>query len=247
MVGRAPALLAAALFAVLVVYYETSTSLWHWGLWGDVAWLACVLIPAVFLLDLLVLPLRLLRPATLLWFGLGLLAVVVVLHFTDWRVTENFAKFGAETFLGWFFLTFFESLSWVVLVAAIIPVVDSLSVWRGPTREITHNHPQVFDVVSFAFPVPGERAAAQLGPPDVLFFALFLAAAARFRLRVGWTFVGMVAGLGLTIAATTEFQALGLPALPGVALGFLVPNLDLIWRGLRPQPGLGESPDVPLG
>ena len=30
-----------------------------------------------------------------------------------------------------------------------------------------------------------------LGPPDLLFFALFLAAAARWNLRVGWTFVAL--------------------------------------------------------
>jgi hypothetical protein len=47
-VGRATALLA--LFGGLVVYYETSSSLWHWGLWGSVAWISCVLIPVVFLL-----------------------------------------------------------------------------------------------------------------------------------------------------------------------------------------------------
>ena len=245
--GRAPALLAVAWLAVLFVYYETSTDLWHWGLWGDVAWIACVLIPAVLLLVLILLPLYRLPPALLAGIGVGFLAIVVALHFTGFRVPENFAKLGAATFLGWFFLTFFESLSWVVLVAAIIPFVDSLSVWRGPTRDITHNHPHVFDVVSFAFPVPGEHAAAQLGPPDLLFFALVLAASALFGLRVRWTFVGMLVGLGLTIVATTAVDTLGLPALPGVAIGFLVPNADLIWRDLRRKPWLGERPDVPIG
>lgn len=245
--GRAPALLGVLWFAALVVYYETSTSLWHWGLWGDVAWIACVLIPAVFVLVLILLPLHRLPPGLLAAIGLGFLAVVVALHFAGFRVPENFAKLGAAVFLGWFFLTFFESLSWVVLVAAIIPFVDSLSVWRGPTRDITHNHPHVFDVVSFAFPVPGEHAAAQLGPPDLLFFALFLAASALFSLRVRWTFVGMLVGLGLTIVATTAIDTLGLPALPGIAIGFLVPNADLIWRDLRRKPRVDDGADVAVG
>jgi hypothetical protein len=138
----------------------------------------------------------------------------------------------------------FESVSWVALVASIIPFVDSVSVWRGPTKTITTKHPEVFDVLSFAFPVPGEHAAAQLGMPDVLFFALFLGASARFQLRVGWTFLGMVVGLGLTFAATTQFQTLGLPALPGIALGFLVPNADLLWRAIRAPKQVSDATGV---
>jgi hypothetical protein len=231
-VGRAPALLA--LFLVLVLYYETSTRLWHWGLWGDVAWIACVLIPAVFGLVWLALPLRAWRG--LLGVGVAFAILAAVLTWADVNVWANFSRFAAEVLFGWWFLQFFESLSWVLIVAAIIPFVDSFSVWRGPTKTITTKHPDVFNVLSFAFPVPGEHNAAQLGIPDLLFFALFLAASARFGLRVGWTFVGMVVGLGLTIAATTEFSTLGLPALPGIALGFLAPNADIIWRRLRAKP-----------
>ena len=66
------------------------------------------------------------------------------------------------------------------------------------------------------------------------FFALFLGAAARFGLRVIPTFIGLVAGLGLTIAATVAFDLSGLPALPGIALGFLAPNADLIWHDVLP-------------
>ncbi len=71
-----------------------------------------------------------------------------------------------------------------MLVALVIPWVDAYSVWRGPTKQIVEHHEHVFTVLSFAFPVPGEHAAANLGVPDLLFFALFLAAAARFGLRV---------------------------------------------------------------
>ena len=135
----------------------------------------------------------------------------------------------------------------MALVACIIPWVDAYSVWRGPTKEIVANHAHVFDVHSFAFPVPGEHAAANLGVPDLLFFALFLAAAARFGLRVLATFAGLLAGLGLTIAATVYFDLRGLPALPGIAVGFLLPNADLLVRRLRGQPGLGDRPQVAVG
>jgi len=32
---------------------------------------------------------------------------------------------------------------------------------------------------------------------------------------------------------TYAFDVAGLPALPGIALGFVLPNLDLLWRALR--------------
>jgi hypothetical protein len=242
-VGRPAALLGLALFAALVVYYETSTHWWKLGIWGDVAWIALVLMPAVFGLVLLALPLR--NARGLLPVGAAFAILAAVLTWADLDVWANFARLAAATLIAWWFLRFFESLSWVVLVAAIIPFVDSLSVWRGPTKTITTKHPAVFDVLSFAFPVPGRHASAQLGIPDLLFFALFLAAAARFGLRVYWTWVGMLVGLALTIAATTEFRTLGLPALPGIALGFLVPNADLIWKQLRRGQPQDMSPSEP--
>ena len=67
-----------------------------------------------------------------------------------------------------------------MLIACIIPWVDAYSVFFGPTKTITEKHGHVFTTLSFAFPVPGENGAANLGLPDLLFFALFLAAAARF-------------------------------------------------------------------
>jgi hypothetical protein len=242
-VGRSTALLG--LFALLLVYYEVAPRLWHAGTWWDVAWLACVLLPAVFALDLLALPLRDARGLFAVGIAFALLAVVLTI--ADANVFANFARLGACTLLGWWFLGYFEDVSWVVLVAFIIPWVDAYSVWRGPTKSITTNHPHVFEVLSFAFPVPGQHAAANLGVPDMLFFALFLAAAARFGLRVYPTWVALVAGLGLTIAATVWWDLSGLPALPALAAGFLAPNADLLWRRLRRQPGLGERADVAVG
>ena len=233
------------LAALLVTYYETSTHLWQAGVWWDVAWLVFVLIPSVFALVLILLPLRDARGLLLL--GLAFAAVAAVLTAADVDVFANFARLAATTCLGWWFLGFFETVSWVALVAVIIPWVDAYSVWRGPTKEIVSNHAHVFDVLSFAFPVPGEHAAANLGVPDLLFFALFLAAAARFGLRVIATFAGLLTGLGLTIAATVYFDLRGLPALPGIAFGFLLPNADLIMRRLRGQPGLGDRPQIAVG
>jgi hypothetical protein len=224
------------LLALLAVYDAIAPHLWNaGGVWWDVAWIVLVLIPAVFALVLIALPWyqeRWVLPA-----GVALAALAAVLTIVHWDVPANLARLGACTLIGWWFLGYFETVAWVVLVAAIIPWVDAYSVWRGPTKQIVTNHEHVFTVLSFAFPVPGERAAANLGVPDLLFFALFLAAAARFGLRVYWTWIALVAALGLTIAATVYFDLSGLPALPGIALGFLVPNADLLYkRWRRPEP-----------
>ncbi|MGZ4335659.1 MAG: hypothetical protein ACXVRJ_15480 [Gaiellaceae bacterium] len=241
--GRAPALLACGIFTALVVYYATHEHWWNAGLWWDVAWIACVLMPAVFALVLLGLPLNEWRGV--LPVGLAFVVLAVVLEVAGASLFANFARLAATTLLGWWFLSFFEAVSWVVLVALIIPWVDAYSVWRGPTKQIVSHHEHVFSVLSFAFPVPGERAAANLGVPDLLFFALFLAAAARFGLRVRSTWLGLVGGLGITIALTVYFDLSGLPALPAIALGFLVPNVDLLWPAIRSAPAHGRSTDRP--
>ena len=48
----------AALLVPLVVYYEVDADLWRTSVWWDVAWIAVVLMPVVFALVLVSLPLR---------------------------------------------------------------------------------------------------------------------------------------------------------------------------------------------
>jgi hypothetical protein len=179
--------------------------------------------------------------------GLAFAVLAAVLTAVNANVSANFARLAAATLLGWWFLRYFEELAWVVLVAVVIPWVDAYSVWRGPTKQIVTHHEHVFSVLSYAFPVPGEHSAANLGVPDLLFFALFLGAAEQFELRVVWTWFALVAGLGATIALTVWLDLSGLPALPAIALGFLLPNADLLWKRLRRQPGLRNGPDVAGG
>ena len=145
-----------------------------------------------------------------------------------WGLAANFAKLWAAVFAGWAFLMLFERLWWVVLVAVLIPVVDAASVWRGPTHAITSHHIGVYTAVAMAFHVPG-GGAAYLGPPDILFFALFLGAAARWELRVGWTWLAMTFMYGLTVVTANAAGVGGLPALPFLSFGFLAANADLLW------------------
>ena len=221
----------AALLAGLAVYYAGSDRLWDTSTWWDVAWLALVIIPAVFGLVWFLLPFR--QAKALPLFAIGFALLSFALSLADLGAIANFTKLLTMTLIGFWFLTFFESVLWVALVASIIPIVDALSVWRGPTRHIVDKQPEVFTTLSFAFRIPGERGTANLGLPDLLFFALFLAASVRFRLRPGWTWVALTASFGLTIVLTVAFDVVGLPALPLLSLGFLAANVDLIWLALR--------------
>jgi hypothetical protein len=231
-VRTSPVLIRAALFAadagLLAAYYSLSESLWSASTWWDVAFIALVLIPAVFLLVLLVLPLW--RASGLFLVGLAFVALAAVLQVAGWDAPAGFAKLAAVTALGWWFLGFFEREAWVVAVALIIPFVDAYSVWKGPTHDIVEHQQHLFTTLSFAFPVPGEHGSANLGLPDLLFFAVFLGAAARFRLRTNLTWVCLTLSFGATMALAVGFDVTGLPALPLLSLGFLLPNADLLWR-----------------
>ena len=238
MVARATALLSpqraaalAALTVALAVYTAAAGLLWEAGLTWDVAFLALVLVPAFFLVPWLLLPLA--QSRGLLPVGLALVVLALLLRAAELDVLFDLAKLFALIALGFWFLSYFEAVSWAVLIAVVIPFVDAISVWRGPTDYIVSEQPSVFDDVSIAFRIPGENASANIGPPDILFFSLFLAATVRFGLRTAWTWIAMVALLGLTLVITATTDVAGLPALPAICFGFLLPNADLLWRALR--------------
>jgi hypothetical protein len=235
-VGRAsPVLIRVAAFALLAAllatYYAISPSLWQASTWWDVAFLALALVPAVFALVLLVLPLW--RARGLLPVAASLVVLAAVLQLAGFDAAAGFAKVAAVTAFAFWFLGYFESASGVVVVALIIPFVDAYSVWRGPTRHIVAHQRHLFTTLSFAFPVPGEHGSANLGLPDFLFFAVFLAAAVRFSLRPTLTWLCMTISFGATMALAVGFDVSGLPALPLLSLAFLAPNADLLWRRIQ--------------
>ncbi len=204
----------------------------------DVALVAAVVFPFTFLVAWLLLPLA--DERWLLAAALATGALAALLDLAGLDALFNVAKVVAFTLFGFWFVQMLEALMWIVLVAAVIPWVDIASVYRGPTKVVVEQQPGVFERIAVSFSVPGEDGAARLGPPDVIFFALFLAASRRFGLRVGATWIGMTAALSITLIATYTYDLRGLPALPAISLGFLLPNADRLWRSLRAE-GRGES------
>lgn len=218
--------------AAVVTWFVVAPHIHHAGLWTAIALVAGGVLPGTLGLVYLALPLARLRWQAIVAVVLALVVVAVVSSELGWHLVGNFAKLWAAVFAGWAFLRLFEELSWVVLVAVIIPVVDAISVWRGPTHQITEHHFSVYTNVSVAFLAPG-GGAAYLGPPDILFYGLFLAAAAHWKLRPFWTWFAMTGMYSFTIVLTNLIDVSGLPALPFLSFGFLVANADLLWVRLR--------------
>jgi hypothetical protein len=237
LLDRRPFLRVGAFVVLLggvVAWSAVAPHVSHVGLWPAVAIISAAVMPATLGLIYLALPLW---PRRWMILAAALFVVAAVLTWrADARLTSNFAKLAAYTCAGWAFLRLFEELSWVVIVAAIIPFVDAISVAAGPTNQIVNHHPEVYSAVAVAFLAPG-GGAADLGPPDILFFALFLASTARWNLRTGWTWLAMTGMYALTLVTVNAVDVNGLPALPFLSAGFLLANGDLLWKRLRrPKP-----------
>ena len=230
--GRATAL--AALLIALVAYSAVARRLPELPSDLDVLFYALVVLPAFAAVVWLALPAAGTGTPTLVILAAAAAAAAIALSLLDVESAANVAKLTCYALAGFAFLSLFEELWWITLVAVLVPWVDVWSVAAGPTEYVVEEQPGLFEQVAIAFPSPGESAVVSIGPPDIVFFALFMAAAARFRLRVPATWIGMTACLAVTLALVWWWDDVsGLPALPAVCLGFLAPNADLLWKDVR--------------
>ena len=118
-------------------------------------------------------------------------------------------------------------------VPLFVAAIDIWSVASGPTSRLVEAGRDPVDVLSFDIPAWGGGTAGGLGITDAIFLAMFAAWAWRFGLRRRTTLAGMAAGLlaALVLSVLTEEA---IPALPLVAAGYLLPNLDRLVRRVRP-------------
>ena len=216
--------------ALLVAYVATAERLWELPSGADATVVGLFVLPAFVLTVWLALPLWRMPFVYLLFGGVSLVVGAFLLDVLGVDSLGDVVKLAGFATLGFWLLWLFDELWWVALVACLIPWVDIWSVAAGPTKYVTNEQPGFFDHVSVAFPLTGEAASVNIGPPDIVFFALFLAAADRFKLRVGWTWLAMTGFLSLTVVLVWWLENGGLPALPAVSLGFLLPNADRVWN-----------------
>ncbi|CAN5280259.1 hypothetical protein BH20ACT16_BH20ACT16_12630 [soil metagenome] len=122
-----------------------------------------------------------------------------------------------------------------VAVPLFVAAVDVVSVWNGPTARMLEDGTQRVDPLSFDLPAWGGGASAgHLGLSDAVFLAMFASWAERYGFRRRLTLLGMVLGLAGTPALSIALDE-PIPALPLIAAGYLLPNLDRIGRLLGPD------------
>jgi hypothetical protein len=223
----------ATLLTTLAVFGAVAEELPRFSEGGSVTVAAVFILPAFMATIWLALPVVRARANWLLAAAAVSAVAWVVLYFAGSGVLSNLAKLTCFILFGFWFLSLFEFLWWLALVAVLVPWIDIWSVSSGPTDYVTEEQPALFDSVSVELRIPGESETANIGPPDFVFFALFLAATLRFRLRTAATWICMTGFLSLTLVLVWVFDSSGLPALPAVCFGFLLPNADLIWRNAR--------------
>ena len=147
--------LAAASLALLALYYSISELLPNLSEPGDVLWVDFALPILIFAPVYLALGLRNRLSAVI---GAILAAFLATfLYLSGETLAASIPKLAAAVLVGFIFLRFCEKLWLLVAIALLAPVMDTISVWRGPTNRILTQAPQVFDAFSVASPIPGER------------------------------------------------------------------------------------------
>ncbi len=240
--SRRRALGLGALVVGVIAFGAVAASLPGLSQGGAIAVASTLVLPAFTALVWVALPLARVHELALLGAAAAAGVGWVTLYFAGLGVVSNACRLACFVLVGFWFLSLFEELWWLIVVAILVPWVDFWSVFFGPTRYVTEERPGFFENISVALHVPGEASTANIGPPDIVFFALFLAATQRFALRTGLTWLAMTAFLSTTLVLVWWADTSGLPALPAVCLGFLVPNADLLWRdGRRAWAARGET------
>ena len=123
-------------------------------------------------------------------------------------------------------------------IPVFVAVVDAWSVATGPTSSLSESGTRGAAELTFDLPswggAPG--AGSRLGLVDAIFLAMFSVWARRYGLRPRATAVGMVAGLLAAVVLSVALDRV-VPALPLMAVGYWLPNLDRVGGLLHGSPG----------
>jgi hypothetical protein len=165
----------------------------------------------------------------------GLLAIASMrMGFEE--TSASLAKLTAATCAGLALARMLRSGAQTIAVAALVSAVDIYSVADGPTRAIvTRNRGEAGDL-ALNLRAMDSHFVDQIGSSDLLFFALFAAAAYRFGGRRWTTWAAMTASFGLSMLASDEFHT-AVPALPLLSAAIVAANADLFLRrpAVRPR------------
>jgi hypothetical protein len=120
-----------------------------------------------------------------------------------------------------------------IAVPLFVAAIDVWSVASGPSSRLLAAGTDRVDALSFDLPAWGHMGSAgHLGLSDALFVSMFAAWAWRYDLRRWWTLAGITLGLIASLMLAVLLDRV-IPALPLIAAGYLLPNLDRLGRLLR--------------
>jgi hypothetical protein len=120
-----------------------------------------------------------------------------------------------------------------VAVPIFVAAIDIWSVASGPSSKLLESGSDTVDPLSFDLPAWGRMGSAgHLGLSDALFLSMFAAWAWRYGFRRAATIVGVTLGLLASMGLGVVLDR-AIPALPLIAAGYLLPNLDRIAALLR--------------
>jgi hypothetical protein len=117
----------------------------------------------------------------------------------------------------------------IIVLAAIVS--DLFSVFAGPTRVLVQEDSPILDGLLLVFPTFGSALGFGLGISDFIFLALFAAASRFLNLRYVATLLGICFAAFLAVTAGLLLER-PLPALPFIAIAFVLVNADLILSSL---------------
>jgi hypothetical protein len=144
----------------------------------------------------------------------------------------NLLRILAAASLGIALARYVGSVGAVLLIVAVATASDLYSVFAGPTRELIEENSPALNLLLLVFPSFGSALGFGLGVSDFIFLALFAAASSFLDLRYLATLVCLCLATALAIAAGLLLER-PLPAIPFIALAFLLINADLILARLR--------------
>jgi hypothetical protein len=166
-----------------------------------------------------------------LFVALGAALLAGALNAADVGAAANVPEAMLAGAIGLLFARWLATPVIALAVPIFVATIDIWSVASGPTSRMTETDSA--DTLSFDLPAWGHAGSAgHLGLSDALFLSMFAAWALRYGFRRDATIAGLTVGLVGALALGLLLDRT-IPALPLLAAGYLLPNLDRIPALLR--------------
>lgn len=164
----------------------------------------------------------------------------VALNVLEVPVASDVVKFLFGAFAGAGLVRMIERPWWLVPICLCVPIADAWSVFssKGVTNAVVERAQEDrawIDWPTIATPIAGfpYESFGRIGIVDVLFIAVFLGAAARWRLGLWRCVAFLTAGFVGTSVLVFEDVATAVPALPLLCVAFLLGAGPGLWRDMR--------------